>query len=136
MARDCPAHTQFGFKQLITEPTRVCNNSESAIDLILVNDHEKVCQSGVVNVGISDYLTTYCTRKVNKAPVNKHNTVRMRCSKHYSKYLFIKNLDHIDWSDIFSCHNVDIAWGKFKSTLLSILDNVAPYKEVPAKYLT
>ena len=34
----------FGFKQLITEPTRVCNNSESAIDLILVTDHEKVFQ--------------------------------------------------------------------------------------------
>ena len=26
----------FGFKQLITEPNRVCNNSESAIDLTLV----------------------------------------------------------------------------------------------------
>ena len=79
----------FGFKQLITEPTRVCNNSESAIDLILVTDHEKVCQSGVLTVGISDHLITYCTRKVNKAPVNKHNTVRMCCSKHYSKDLFI-----------------------------------------------
>ena len=108
-------------KQLITEPTRVCNNSESAIDLILVTDHEKVCQSGVLNVGISDHLITYCTRKVNRAHVSKH-TFRMRCSKHYSKDMFIQNLDDMDWSDIFSCHNVDIAWGKFKSTLLPILD--------------
>ena len=111
----------------------MCNNSESAIDLILVTDHEKVCQSGVLNVGISDHLITYCTRKVIKAPVNKHNTVRMRCTKHYSKDLFIQNLDDIDWSDIFNCHNVDIAWGKFKSILLSIIDKVAPYKEVRVK---
>ena len=42
----------FGFKQLITEPTRVCNNGESAIDLILVTYHEKVCQSGVLSVNL------------------------------------------------------------------------------------
>ena len=56
----------FGFKQLITEPTKVRNNSESASNLILVTDHEKVCQSGVLSVGIVDHLITYCTRKVNR----------------------------------------------------------------------
>ena len=29
---------------------------------MLVTDHEKVCQSGVLNIGISDHLITYCTR--------------------------------------------------------------------------
>ena len=48
----------------------------------------------------------------------------MRCTKHYSKDLFIQNLD------------VDIAWGKFKSILLSIIDKVAPYKEVRVKQRT
>ena len=112
------------------------NNSESAIELILVTDHEKVCQSGVLYVGISDHLITYCTRKVNRAPANKHNTFRMRCCKHYSKDMFIQNPDDIDWSDIFSCHYVNIALGKFKSTLLSILDKVAPYEEVRVKQRT
>ena len=50
-----------------------------------------------------------------------------------SKDLFLQNLNDIDWSDIFSFRNVDIACGKFKSTLLSILDKVAPYKEVRVK---
>ena len=36
----------------------MCNTSESAIDLILVT--QKVCQSGVLNVGISAHLITYC----------------------------------------------------------------------------
>ena len=38
----------------------MCNNSEFAIDLILVIDLEKVCQSGVLNIGItvSDHLIT------------------------------------------------------------------------------
>ena len=75
----------LGFKQFITEPTRVCNNSESAIDLILVTDHEKLCQLGVLSVGISDHLITYCKRKVDRVPVNKHNIFRMCELKHYSK---------------------------------------------------
>ena len=43
----------FGLKQLIVEPTRVCINKESGIDQILVSDPDKVCQSGVLCVGIS-----------------------------------------------------------------------------------
>ena len=100
----------YGFKQLISEPTRVCNNSESTIDLILVTDHEKVCQSGVLSVNISDHLITYCTRKVNRTPVNKHNTLQMRCFKYYNNDQFLQNLDDIDWSDVFSCDNIDNAW--------------------------
>ncbi len=118
----------FGVKHLITEPTRVCDNSESAIDLIFVTDHENVCQSYVLSGGISDHLITYCTRKVNRPPVNKHNTLQMRCCKHYNKDQFIQNLDDINWSDVFSCDNIDNAWNKFKSALLSVLDKVAPYK--------
>ena len=52
----------FGFSQLITEHTRVSNNSESAI--------EKVCQLCILRVGISENLITYCTRKVNRAPAS------------------------------------------------------------------
>ena len=79
---------ESGFFQLIAEPTRVCNTSESGIDLIAVFDHEKVrCPKCWYN----DQLIPNCSRKVNRAPVNKHNT-QMRCSKHYSKDQFIQNL--------------------------------------------
>ena len=79
----------------------MCNTSESAINLSsLVTDHEKVCQSGVVNIGISDHSITYCARKVNSALVNKHNTFGMRCCKHYNKDQFTQNVDDIDRSDV------------------------------------
>ena len=71
----------FGLKQLIVEPTRVYINKESAIGLILVSDPDKTCQSGVLGVGISDHMLTYCTRKVTRAYVNKHKTIRIRSSK-------------------------------------------------------
>ena len=88
-----------------------------------------MCQAGVLRVDINDHLITYCTRKVNRARANKHNMFRMHCCNYYNKDQFIQNLDDIDWSDVFSCANVDNAWDKFKSISLSILNKVAPYKE-------
>ena len=129
----------FSLKQLIEEPTRVrsrvCTNSESAIDLILVSDHEKVCQSGVLSVGISDSMFTYCTRQVTRCQWNKHNTVQIRSSKHNSKERFI-HLNDMDWSDVLGCNNIDMAWNSFKAKFLSVLDKLAPYKEVRSKQIT
>ena len=105
----------FGLKQLIVEPTRVCINKASAIDLILVSDPEKVCQSGVLCVGISDHLLTYCTRKVTRAYVNKHKTILIRSSKKYSQEQFIHNLNETDWTDVLNSVDADLAWVRFKS---------------------
>ena len=103
----------FGLKQVIVEPTiiyRVCINKESAIDLILVSDPEKVCQSGVLSVGIGAHLLPYCTRKVTRAYVNKHITIRNRSLKKYSQEQFIHNLNETDWTDVLNSVDADLAW--------------------------
>ena len=111
----------FGLKQLIVEPTRVCINKASAIDLILVSDPEKVCQSGVLCVGISDHLLTYCTRKVTRAYVNKHKTIRIRSSTKYSQEQFIHNQNETDWTDVLNSVDADLAWVRFKSIFYPFL---------------
>ena len=126
----------FGLKQLIVEPTRVCINKASAIDLILVSDPEKVCQSGVICVGISDHLLTYCTRKVTRAYVNKHKTIRIRSSKKYSQEQFIHNLYETDWTDVLNSVDADLAWVRFKLIFLSVLDKIAPFKTIRIKQRT
>ena len=126
----------FGIKQLIVEPTRVCINKASAIDLILVSDPEKVCQSGVLCVGISDHMLTYCTRKVTRAYVNKHKTIQIRSSKKYSQEQFIHNLNETDWTDVLNSVDADLAWVRFKSILLSVLDKIAPFKTIRIKQRT
>ena len=60
--------------------------------IFYLHDHEKVCQSGVLSVAISDHLIPYYTRKVNRAPVNKHTTFRMRYCKHYNNGQLIQNV--------------------------------------------
>ena len=55
----------FNLKQLISNPTRVTNNSSSILDHIICNTQEKICQSGTIPVGISDHCVIFCTRKIN-----------------------------------------------------------------------
>ena len=82
----------FDFTQLIKDPTRVTTTSKSVIDHILCNVGEKVCQSGVISLGLSDHYLTFCTRKSTKCTFNKHNNVKIRSTKEYDKDSFINML--------------------------------------------
>ena len=83
----CNLERMFGLTQLISEPTRVCTTSESIIDLIFVSHSENISQSGVITIGVSDHLITFCTRKVTKC---KHKFAKLRSLKKYG--IFIQKL--------------------------------------------
>ena len=55
----------YGLSQLITEPTRVTPTSKTLIDLCITNCPEKVTNSGVIHLGISDHSLVFMTRKVH-----------------------------------------------------------------------
>ena len=54
-----------GFTQIIREPTRI-ENKKSIIDHIIRSSEDKILQSGVLPLAISDHLAIFCTRKGNK----------------------------------------------------------------------
>ena len=58
----CSLH---GLKQLITSPTRVTETTSSLLDHVLTNSCDRVSQSGVIDIGISDHQIIYCTRKIS-----------------------------------------------------------------------
>ena len=62
----------FNWVQLINTPTRITPTSESCLDLIFVSLGDKISQSGVINIGLSDHFLTYCTRKVQRGSL-KHS---------------------------------------------------------------
>ena len=49
----------FDLKQLIGEPTRVTDTSDTILYLVLVSEPSNICQSGVTNLGLSDHMLTY-----------------------------------------------------------------------------
>lgn len=110
--------------QIIKEPTRISTNSSSTIDLILVSDEDKISQTGVLYLGISDHSLIYYSRRVVKAAINKHNTVKLRSMKNYDKDTFQVNLLNADWSSVLISDNACDAWKKFKSNFTSLVDDM------------
>ena len=140
--RKCPLVTKlksicamFSLKQIIQDFTRI-SSSSTTIDLILVSDCEKISQSGVIDCCISDHQMTFCTRKIHKVPVGKHNTATMRSLKHYSKEAFQQTLLGSNWNNVLLSDNVTDAWINFKQCFISCLDNIAPVKSVRIKQRT
>ena len=126
----------FNFTQLINKPTRVTPTSKSANDLIFVSDLQKVCQSGVVTFGVSDHFLTYCTKKNTKQVFNKHKTIKIRSMKKFTTEKFQSMLSNVEWDDVFNCENVEKAWNIFKRFLLSVIDEIAPIKQIRVKQRT
>lgn len=106
------------------------------MDHILCNNKEKICQSGTVPIGLSDHFLTYCTRKISKGQINKHKYAKIRSLKKYTKEEFILKLTCADWSQCFYACDINTAWSAFRDIFLSILNTVAPVKEVRLKQRT
>lgn len=120
-------------KQLIDRPTRITNSSNTTIDLILVSDKPKIANSGVIHCGLSDHSITFCTRRVVRAALGYHNTVRIRSLKNYNSDALKSRLRSVDWSPVFRSKKVDEAWGHFKSLFLMAIDESAPEKTIRTK---
>lgn len=112
----------FDLTQIITTPTRVTSNSASLIDHIYVSDTQKVYQFGVLSIGLSDHYLSYCTRKICKGQINKHNTRSIRSMEHYPKDNLSQELSSQDWSNVTDSNDVDLAWLNFKSIFTSVLN--------------
>ena len=79
----------FDLKQIITEPTRITDTSETAIDLICTSDVVNVSQSGVLPCKLSDHNVIFCTRKLKKCQFKGHNNVQLRLMKGYDEDVFV-----------------------------------------------
>ena len=49
----------YGLKCVIKEPTRISENVQTLIDLIIVSNPDKVTNTGVSHLGISDHSLVY-----------------------------------------------------------------------------
>ena len=71
---------------------------------------------------------TYCTRKITRDQIGKHNSVKIRSMKNYCEDTFIDKLKSMQWSTVLDCTNVTDAWTIFKIMFTQAMDDVAPEK--------
>jgi exonuclease III len=89
----------YQFEQLITEPTRVTENTSTLIDLAFTNKAEIIVRSEVHHIGISDHSLICITRKLS-IPRGEPKVINTRQYKGYDKDNFIADLSqifHIDF---------------------------------------
>ena len=126
----CSLH---GIEQLLTLPTHITNNSSSLLDHILTHSDDRISQFGIVNVGLSDHQLIYCTRKITRTRLNTHKYVKMRSLKYYSEDLYVKKLKEIDFPDYSNFKDINEAYSDFTGKVASVIDEIAPIKEVRVK---
>ena len=117
-----------GFKQIISDYTRISNMGRSCIDWILT-DCDYVDQSGVLNDLLSDHYPIFCVRK-KKREVVKKEWKYVRQYKNYNKNVFENSLTRADWHDFDTTVDIDEKWDIFLSKLNDILSVMCPYKNV------
>ena len=129
-SRFCDLHS---LHQLIMQPTRICDSTQTVIDLILTTDKDKILKSGVFICGLSDHYMVFCSRKKQQPYSGHHKTVQSRVLKNYNSEDFNHRLESLDWSRELNCTEVDKAWHGFKAKFISILNTVAPLKTTRVK---
>ena len=123
-----------GLSQIITEPTRLTPTTATTLDHIIVNVSHKnlVKECGVVDIGFSDHLVTYCSRGLKNISCVS-NVKRIRSFRNYTALRLKEALMNINWSSVLLSTNVDYCLAEFTRLFDSAVDLVAPFHDVRVK---
>eukprot|EP00794_Sanderia_malayensis_P010377 gene10377-11459_t len=116
-----------GFQQMVSEPTRITQTTETLIDLILTNNPMNINEIIVTPLSIGDHDLIGCIRKLNC----KRYTSRSVISRDYKNYDAGKLAEDpklINWGLLYDCNNIELAANTFTKTLKDIFDKHAPFK--------
>ena len=119
----------FSLKQLIMEPTRISSHTSTLLDHVLTNAENKISNSGVIDIGISDHQLIYCTRKIERNKLNTHNQTKVRSFKNYSMNILKNSLTRAGFPNYNLFTNVDIAYLDFIEKISQVVDSIAPLKD-------
>ncbi|ESN97524.1 hypothetical protein HELRODRAFT_177956 [Helobdella robusta] len=105
-----------GLCKLINLPTRITANKQSVIDNIFVDGSLNVCLQGVLACDLSDHLPVLTQISFSKQ-VKKEKLIVVPSTKFLFSSNRISNLNkrlcEIDWTDVYDCWDVEMAWVKF-----------------------
>ena len=119
----------FGFKCLITEPTRVTPTSESLLDVILTNKPELFKASGVFNPELSDHHFIYGLMK-DKVFQHDRKILTFRSTKNMDTNKFNEDLSVAPWDVMETFDTLDDKYKYWESMFNSIVEKHMPIKRM------
>jgi len=118
---------------VLTSPTRVTVDTSALLDHVLTNSHDRVSQSGVIDIGLSDHQLIYCTRKIVRPKTNEHKYITIQSLKNYSEDAFLEALGDVNFPDYSQFNEVNEAYDDFINKTKQVIDEIAPVKKNSSK---
>ena len=87
----------------------------------MINTNEKITQSGLINIGLSDNQMIFCTKKIKKEKVGGHKQTSFRSFKNYSVDECEKALDKVTFPNYEKYHNINKGYNDFLENWLRCL---------------
>ena len=118
--------------QMVDKVTRVQFNSvmnktvASCIDHVYSNAKHRISPVRVIPCGTSDHDAIAFTR-YSKEPLPPSKTVRKRSYKKFKKEEYLKDIGNLDFTDVYSCLDVDDAVNLLTSKIVEVLNTHAPW---------
>ena len=123
--------SQFGFHQVIKEPTRILVTSSSCIDLIFTSQPNLITESGVHSPLHSNCHHQIIFAKLNLELVHPSPYAReVWHNKDANTELIRRAVNEFNWQRAFLNTNVNEKVEIFNSTILNILSNFIPHEYV------
>ena len=117
-------------KHIIKDITRF-SNLNSCIDLIF-SDSLFLNDFGTLDVNLSDHA--FVTRKhIKKVKVSSRFTGRSYLN--FNPELFVRNLNNLEWEELYNSENPDQAWDFMCSQIESVIDIMCPIKDFNIKQM-
>lgn len=120
---------QHSLDQLVQEPTRITDNTETILDLILTDSPARCKNIKIVhNYCLSDHATVMLDFDL-KRPKCVKQVKYQRALHEIISDLFEKDLESIPWNSIDQADNVDEMVTTFNNYILTLFDLHAPVKK-------
>ena len=125
-----------GLTQLISNPTRVTQTSETLIDHIYTNTPSLVSFTSVSQLSVSDHFPITCmvNAKVTKSHKHMHTTISYRSFKNFNKAAFLHDLGLLPFDDVFNYSDPNQALDLWYKYFFSVLDLHAPVRQRRVKH--
>ena len=103
-------------------------NSSTILDHVLASFPDRISQSCVIDVGISDHQLIYCIRKTAKIKSYLHKQITFHSLKNYSPGIYEEALRKLSFLDYELFDDIDKACENFIQKVMVVVDHLAPIK--------
>ena len=92
---------------MVTEPTRVTNNSSSLLDVLIASRPDQFKDVGILDITLSDHYRIYGVMNMLGTRHIKHRIITTRSWSEDAVDSFLADLETAPWSVIDSFDNID-----------------------------